>query len=93
MNIAIIVFRTESLHRLYVYGPLMIAHGMLYSIVCALKSYKKYSPDEIKSEFRKFGDIKDVRIPVDFHTRDPRGFAYVEYVLKINLRGRLISYF
>lgn len=35
-------------------------------------------PDEIKAEFKEFGEIKEIRIPVDFETREPRGFAYVE---------------
>ena len=35
-------------------------------------------PDEIKDEFKEFGGIKDVRVPIDFDTREPRGFAYVE---------------
>lgn len=35
-------------------------------------------PDEIKEEFKEFGEIKEVRVPIDFDTRQPRGFAYVE---------------
>jgi len=36
-------------------------------------------PDEIKAEFKEFGEIKDVRIPIDYDTREPRGFAYVDF--------------
>ncbi|CBY10964.1 unnamed protein product [Oikopleura dioica] len=36
-------------------------------------------PDEIKAEFKEFGEIKEIRIPVDFETREPRGFAYVDF--------------
>jgi len=35
-------------------------------------------PDELKAEFNKFGAVKDVHIPLDFRTRAPRGFAYIE---------------
>jgi len=29
--------------------------------------------------FIPFGDIRDVHIPVDFHTQKARGFAYIEF--------------
>lgn len=35
-------------------------------------------PDELKMEFAKFGAVRDVHIPVNFKTREPRGFAYIE---------------
>ena len=35
-------------------------------------------PDEIKGLFSQYGKIRDVHIPIDFNTRQPRGFAYVE---------------
>jgi RNA recognition motif-containing protein len=27
----------------------------------------------------KYGEIRDVYIPTDYHTRKPRGFAFVEF--------------
>merc|ERR1739848_52704 len=35
-------------------------------------------PDELKAEFARHGAVRDVHIPADFHTRQPRGFSYVE---------------
>merc|ERR1712212_245768 len=36
-------------------------------------------PDEVKELFGKYGHIRDVHIPMDFNTRQPRGFAYIEF--------------
>ncbi|XP_055331054.1 serine/arginine-rich splicing factor 10-like [Paramacrobiotus metropolitanus] len=35
--------------------------------------------DELKEIFGKYGPIKDVYIPLDYYTRAPRGFAYVQF--------------
>eukprot|EP00596_Hydrurales_sp_CCMP1899_P007675 CAMPEP_0119038854 /NCGR_PEP_ID=MMETSP1177-20130426/8022_1 /TAXON_ID=2985 /ORGANISM="Ochromonas sp, Strain CCMP1899" /LENGTH=198 /DNA_ID=CAMNT_0007001967 /DNA_START=91 /DNA_END=684 /DNA_ORIENTATION=+ len=35
--------------------------------------------DEIKRMMEEFGDVRDVYIPQDYHTRKPRGFAFVEF--------------
>ena len=35
--------------------------------------------DDILPHFAPYGDIRDVHIPVDFHTQKARGFAYIEY--------------
>ena len=29
--------------------------------------------------FSRYGPIQDVYIPLDYYTREPRGFAYVQY--------------
>lgn len=29
--------------------------------------------------FDKYGDIRDVYIPMDYYTRKPRGFAFIEF--------------
>ncbi|TYZ59193.1 hypothetical protein PybrP1_007126 [[Pythium] brassicae (nom. inval.)] len=29
--------------------------------------------------FERFGDVRDVYIPKDFYTREPKGFAFVEF--------------
>lgn len=31
------------------------------------------------THFQKYGEIRDIHIPVDFHTQQPRGFAYIEF--------------
>uniref|UniRef100_A0A915J7E9 RRM domain-containing protein n=1 Tax=Romanomermis culicivorax TaxID=13658 RepID=A0A915J7E9_ROMCU len=36
-------------------------------------------PEEVKSIFMKYGQVRDVYIPCDHFTNRPRGFAYVEY--------------
>ncbi|XP_014668746.1 PREDICTED: serine/arginine-rich splicing factor 10-like [Priapulus caudatus] len=36
-------------------------------------------PEELRSLFGKYGPIKDVYVPLDYYTRRPRGFAYVQF--------------
>ncbi|XP_040839697.1 serine/arginine-rich splicing factor 12 isoform X2 [Ochotona curzoniae] len=38
-------------------------------------------PEDLRREFGRYGPIVDVYIPLDFYTRRPRGFAYVQYPL------------
>lgn len=35
--------------------------------------------DDIMPHFVPYGDIRDIHIPVDFHTQKARGFAYIEF--------------
>lgn len=35
--------------------------------------------NDLKNIFGKYGKIADVYIPVDYYTRKPRGFAYVQF--------------
>ena len=35
--------------------------------------------DELRELFSKYGYVQDVYIPLDYYTREPRGFAYVQY--------------
>ena len=35
--------------------------------------------DDLREMFTKYGPVRDVYIPLDYYTREPRGFAYVEY--------------
>ncbi|KRY86568.1 Serine/arginine-rich splicing factor 12 [Trichinella pseudospiralis] len=35
--------------------------------------------DELRAMFSKYGPVRDVYIPLDYYTRRPRGFAYIEY--------------
>lgn len=37
------------------------------------------SPEDLRNLFGKYGPISDVYIPMDYYTRRPRGFAYVQY--------------
>lgn len=34
---------------------------------------------ELEDVFSRYGEIRDVYIPLDYYTREPRGFAYVEF--------------
>ena len=34
---------------------------------------------ELEEVFSRYGEIRDVYIPLDYYTREPRGFAYVEF--------------
>eukprot|EP00638_Chattonella_subsalsa_P014881 CAMPEP_0117829698 /NCGR_PEP_ID=MMETSP0949-20121206/8020_1 /TAXON_ID=44440 /ORGANISM="Chattonella subsalsa, Strain CCMP2191" /LENGTH=113 /DNA_ID=CAMNT_0005670497 /DNA_START=30 /DNA_END=368 /DNA_ORIENTATION=+ len=36
-------------------------------------------PNDIRYAFEKFGDVRDVYIPKDHRTGEPRGFAFVEF--------------
>ncbi|XP_052091647.1 serine/arginine-rich splicing factor 10-like isoform X2 [Mytilus californianus] len=35
--------------------------------------------DEMRAMFGKYGPLKDVYIPLDYHSRLPRGFAYIQF--------------
>ena len=35
--------------------------------------------DDLRHMFEKYGHVKDVYIPLDYHTKQPRGFAYVQF--------------
>ena len=41
-------------------------------------SYNIHQSD-IRRLMEKYGDVKDVYIPTDYHSRKPRGFAFVEF--------------
>jgi RNA recognition motif-containing protein len=35
--------------------------------------------DEIRKMMGRYGEVRDVYIPQDYHTKRPRGFAFVEF--------------
>lgn len=35
--------------------------------------------NEILKEFGRYGSIKDIHIPLDFHSQKPKGYLFVEY--------------
>ncbi|CAD2108087.1 hypothetical protein YYG_01178 [Plasmodium vinckei petteri] len=37
------------------------------------------SPSMVREKFKKFGAIKDVYLPIDYYTKEPRGFGFVEF--------------
>ncbi|RIB02117.1 hypothetical protein C2G38_913582 [Gigaspora rosea] len=40
---------------------------------------RRTTVEDLEPIFKEFGRLKDVYIPKDFYTREPRGFAYIEY--------------
>ncbi|XP_034456878.1 serine/arginine-rich splicing factor 10-like isoform X2 [Hippoglossus hippoglossus] len=36
-------------------------------------------PEDLRREFGRYGPIVDVYIPLDFYTRRPRGFSYIQF--------------
>ena len=34
---------------------------------------------DLEQAFRRIGEVRDVYIPTDYHSRQPKGFAFVEY--------------
>ncbi|KAI7799258.1 putative serine/arginine-rich splicing factor 10-like [Triplophysa rosa] len=36
-------------------------------------------PEDLRREFGRYGPIVDVYVPLDFYSRRPRGFAYIQY--------------
>lgn len=45
-----------------------------------LKASIYCSQEDVKDLFAKYGPVKDVYIPLDYHTKKRRGFAFVEFV-------------
>ncbi|XP_020102094.1 serine/arginine-rich SC35-like splicing factor SCL30 isoform X1 [Ananas comosus] len=39
-----------------------------------------YRPEDIRVPFERFGPVRDVYLPRDYYTGEPRGFAFVEFV-------------
>ena len=37
---------------------------------------------DLEQAFRRIGDVRDVYIPTDYHSREPKGFAFVEYATR-----------
>ncbi|EKX74066.1 serine/arginine rich splicing factor, putative [Theileria equi strain WA] len=37
------------------------------------------SPDKVRSLFSRYGEIRDVYLPLDYYTKKPRGFGFVEF--------------
>ncbi|CAM0875469.1 unnamed protein product [Alopecurus aequalis] len=37
-------------------------------------------PDDLRVPFERFGPVRDVYLPRDYYSKEPRGFAFVEFV-------------
>ncbi|CAH0477072.1 unnamed protein product [Peronospora belbahrii] len=40
---------------------------------------RRLRPEDLRKEFERYGEIRDVYIPKDFYTKEPKGFAFVEF--------------
>lgn len=38
------------------------------------------SPGRVRHHFERYGPVRDVYLPLDYYTRRPRGFGFVEYI-------------
>merc|ERR1711998_673830 len=38
------------------------------------------TPEDLREAFGRYGEVRDVYMPRDHYTREPRGFAFVEYL-------------
>lgn len=38
-----------------------------------------FRTEELRDLFAKYGPLKDVYVPLDYYSRRPRGFCYVQY--------------
>ena len=47
--------------------------------------------DDLRKIFGKYGEISDVYIPLDYYTKEPRGFSYIQYPLKAWLNTNVKS--
>lgn len=49
----------------------------------------KVKPEEVKQHFEQFGPVKDVYLPMDYYTKRPRGFGFVEFESEKDAREAL----
>lgn len=48
--------------------------------------------EDMRNLFGKYGPISDIYIPLDYYTREPRGFAYVQYPYSVALQWSSFYY-
>ncbi len=48
-----------------------------------------FRPEDLRREFGRYGPVADVYIPLDFYSRRPRGFAYIQYPLSASVNPYL----
>ncbi|GIX63082.1 Ser/Arg-rich splicing factor, putative [Babesia caballi] len=54
-------------------------HDKRYASLLVRNLKYETSPEQLRSAFSKFGEIRDVYLPLDYYTRKPRGFGFVEF--------------
>ena len=48
------------------------------STLCVRNLAENVSLKDLQNEFGRFGNIVDIMIPVDYHTRMPKGYCFIE---------------
>lgn len=61
---------------------------MLVSMCCKML-FPVFRPEDLRREFGRYGPVTDVYIPLDFYSRRPRGFAYIQYPLTASVNPDL----
>ncbi|EUD68158.1 hypothetical protein C922_01176 [Plasmodium inui San Antonio 1] len=59
-------------------GPYMHQRNQPMSLLIRKLKYDT-SPSMVREKFKRFGAIKDVYLPIDYYTKEPRGFGFVEF--------------
>lgn len=49
------------------------------STLCVRNLAENVSLKDLQNEFGRFGNIVDIMIPVDYHTRMPKGYCFIEF--------------
>lgn len=73
-SISLIFLNIENIS--WVPGAIIEIHSCFFALFL-----KHFRPEDLRREFGRYGPVVDVYIPLDFYTRRPRGFAYIQYPL------------
>jgi RNA recognition motif-containing protein len=60
-------------------SPKQTTSLLVRNLVRPTQDYKVKS-DEVKEFYSRFGEVRDVYLPVDYYTRKARGFGFVEFL-------------
>ena len=50
-----------------------------YFYSCCLATFTTCRPEDLKDIAERFGEVRDVYIPRNYYTQQPRGFAFIEF--------------
>ncbi len=66
-------------HQLLSQLLLLVDDALRVMVSWVILVFTVFRPEDLRREFGRYGPIVDVYIPLDFYTRQPRGFAYIQY--------------
>lgn len=49
------------------------------STLCVRNLVTNVTRKDLENEFGRFGNIMDIMIPVDYYTRAPKGYCFIEF--------------